>query len=108
MQNTYVAYFEHVTITYKVWHGLDQRGPVPSHHNIPFSHKNIQNHFIYDIPCLRFDLSRSVLGTLIFFCIPILIYCNIKIIYLRILKIKVNSDDHYHANADNRKQKHVI
>jgi hypothetical protein len=70
MQNTYVAYFEHVTITYKVWHGLDQRGPVPSHHNIPFSHKNIQNHFIYDIPCLNFDLLRSVLGTLMFFLLP--------------------------------------
>lgn len=67
IQNTYVAYFEHVTITYKIWHGLDQRGPSHSHHNRPFAHKNIQNHFIYDIPCLRFDLSRSVLGTLNFF-----------------------------------------
>jgi hypothetical protein len=25
----------------------------------PFSHKNIQNQLIYDIPCLRFDLLQD-------------------------------------------------
>jgi hypothetical protein len=64
-QNSYVAYYAHAPITFKIWHCSDQRGPIlaqnnrPAHNAGTFTHKNLANQSICDTPCPIFDWTQD-------------------------------------------------